>query len=142
MKISIKPVLFLLSAIGLLLAGCASSGPTTPEANAAADALKQFHRAEITGDVDGMVAAFSDNWTNPEGATKAVLRGYFEGAVAQGAFLNLSVNEDDAGYSFDGSIVTATPIVYNSPAGPSHFTYKLKKETDGVWRIVNSYQIQ
>ena len=140
MKVSIKPVLFLLLSSALLLGGCASFGPSA-EADAA-EALHQFHEAEITGDVNGMVNAFSDTWSNSEGATKSVLRGYFEGAVAQGSFRNLTVDEDRIKYAVNGNIVTAEPVIYNAATAPATFVYKLKLESDGVWRIIRSDQIR
>ena len=131
---------FAVSMISALLFGCAMvSGPTPSEEVLAA--LDDYHTAEIAGDVDQMLAAFSDDFSNSQGATKPMFRGFFESLVAQGVLKTLTVDMTGCEIIVEGNSATLGPVAYTSSAGPASYSYKMMKEADGVWRITNSEQV-
>ena len=119
--------------------GCATMAPSgpTPEEEVGA-ALDAYHNAEKAEDVDGMVAAFSEDFTNSMGATKSMLRAFFEGAVSMGLLPELVIDMENCEVNVEGNTATAGPVTYKTSSSTETYSYKLKKEEDGVWRIINS----
>jgi len=109
--------------------------------NEVVKALAAYHQAEKKQDVEKMIAAYSESYSNSDGADRSAVRRYFEDAVAQGVYSALSVDMKKCDITMDGNIATATPVIYESPTGKTSYSYRLRKESDGVWRIINSEQI-
>ena len=65
-----------LSALVLLFSGCTAIQGPTPEEEVLA-MLDTYHVAELAKDVSTMTEAFSNNFSNSQGATKAVLQQFF-----------------------------------------------------------------
>lgn len=106
---------------------------------AALAVLAELHKAQKAQDLDRIMATYSEAWTNLEGADKSGLRSYFEGALAQGAYRDLTVDRQDCDIAVDGNSVTVTPVAYRSPTrGTTYTSFTMQKEADGVWRIASS----
>jgi len=90
-------------------------------------ALSEFHRALRTKDIEAMVARFSDDFSNSQGADKSVMRGYFESVVAQGMYHGLAVDMGECEITADGDSATVAPVTYESPIGGKwHNSYTMK----------------
>ena len=123
----------------VVFTGCTSlRGPSAAEQIMLS--LGALQTAEEAEDVAGMLAIFSDDFSNADGATKQAITQMFEGLVAQGVFEAISFDTSKAQVTVDGDSATATPVSVVTPQGVQSFTYHLKKESDGVWRIVDSVQ--
>ncbi len=103
-----------------------------------------FQTAFKAQDVDKIMAAYSDDYSNPEGTDKSALRVYFEGLAAAGGLQNTIVGAEECKIVIDHDSATADPVTYDSPRDPSSlahnrssFSYRMEKEADG-WRIVSS----
>lgn len=111
-------------------------GPAAEKAIVAV--LADYHKALKGGDVEKAMTAFSDDYSNSQGADKSGMRMFIEGAAAQNAFAALSVNMVECEVAVDGDRAVAKPVIYDASTA---YEYKMKKGADGAWRIVNSEQI-
>ncbi len=138
-------MVFAVSVIIATVFGCAAmtpSGPTPEEE--ARSALMAYQAAWEAQDMDKIMSAFSDDdYSNPSGMDKAAVRTFLEGLAAQGVLQTVKVNLEECEIIADGDSVTATPVIYDSPTatGKTTYRYTLKKESDGIWRIVIDEQI-
>lgn len=132
--------------------GCATTGKKVPgdktkiapvpaPAEQVKAALDKFHAAVKVGDIDNTMAAYSDDFSDATGADKSMARMAMEGLIAQGGLANVNVNMTKCEIAVDGNSAIAKPVIYESPMGTSSRLYKLKKETDGKWRIVNTEEV-
>lgn len=123
-----------------LAAGCASVfGPSPSEEITAT--LEQFHAAERSGDLAQVLDTFSDDYSNSKGATKSLLRGFFEPLIDQGLLQTMTISVENTEVTVDGDTATAFPVSYSTAAGTITYTYEFAKEPDGAWRIVKSEPI-
>ena len=89
-------------------------------------------------DVDRIMAVYSDDYGEPSGTGKPGIRTFFEGLAARGFLRDTRVGMEQCEFSVDGDSATAGPVVYTSPKSRTKYHYRLKREADGSWRIVNS----
>jgi ketosteroid isomerase-like protein len=100
--------------------------------------LDTYHVAELAKDVSTMTEAFSNDFSNSQGATKAALQQFFQGLVDYGALDNLKINMDNAEVAIDGDTATIKGVSYTSSMGTATYVYTLQREADGIWRFVTS----
>jgi ketosteroid isomerase-like protein len=131
---------FAVSMMTLLVYGCALVGGPTPTEEILT-ALTEYHTAEKAGDVEQMLVTISDDFSNSQGATKPMLRGFFGALAAQGVLQTVSVDMAKCEITVEGDSAILEPIVYTSSMGLASYSYKMRKEADGVWRLINSEQI-
>jgi len=103
--------------------------------------LAGFRKAFKEQDVDKIMAAYSDDYSNPEGTDKSGLRGFFEGLAEQGALQNTTVGMEECETVVQEDSATAGLVTYSSPNSETRYQYKLKREADGAWRVVSSGQV-
>ena len=125
----------------VLSTGCTSIGGPSANDDVLA-ALSAFHAAEVSGDMDVIMDTYSDDFADPMGTRKDGVEGFFQMAIGSGALRSLEVDMQDSQLSVDGDMAVIGPVRYTSGFGPSSYRYTLKKESDGVWRFVNSEMIQ
>jgi hypothetical protein len=128
------------SMMTVLVCGCALVGGPTP-ADEILVTLAEYHTAEKAGDVEQMLVVISDDFSNSQGATKPMLRGFLNALAAQGVLQTVSVDLAKCEITVDGDSAILEPIVYTSSMGLASYSYKMRKEADGVWRLINSEQI-
>lgn len=127
-----------LSVMAAAIAGCATTSKGASRAEEVLATMAQYRTAMKAGDVDGLVAFFSDDWESNDGATKEVLQPYFQGLFDQGNFAETVVNMDECVVEFDGDLATMGPVKYEAQGGVTAYEYEMQKEADGVWRCVYS----
>ncbi len=125
------------SIVTALICACATTGGPPPE-EAVRGVLDELREAELANDVERILAVFSDDFSNAEGANKAVLRGYFAAVISAGAFNDMKVDMAECEIVVTEDSATASPVAITTFAGTVSYSYKFKNEADGVWRIVNS----
>ena len=135
MRIPRITVVLVVSVIAGAVAGCATITTQTPAEKATA-AMAAYQSALEAGDIEMMMAAFSEDFSNQLGWTKANLRSYFQEQLIPG--MERSVEKCDI--AVEGDVATAM-VVYGGTLGPSANRLKLKEEADGVWRIFNGEQM-
>lgn len=144
MKSSRTPRLLCILAAAATVCSCVTvthNEPTQEEMVMAA--LHAFTAGIEQQDIDRTMSAYSEDYSKSGiGSSKADVRGYFNTLDAQGAFRDTIANLEECEIVVEGERATAGPVHYSSPMGVSSWTYRLKRDADGVWRIVDDMQIR
>lgn len=106
------------------------------------EALNSYHAALSAGNLEQILDHFSNQYSNSLGATKTMLPAFFGDPGVQAAMAAQQPNLDNTVFNLVGDVAVVTPIIYTSPVAPrATWTYRFRKEEDGVWRLINSEQI-
>ena len=99
-------------------------------------AMQAHVTARIEGDVDAVIASYSEDWRDSKGFSKDSLRdGHLE--FTTGAMqADIQINLDAAETIVDGEHATFGPVVIDTEKGRITYSYKLRKEQDDVWRLI------
>ena len=100
--------------------------------------VRAHAKAMRAGDVDALIALYSEDWTDNHGATKDSLKDRYQGMRDKGDRGHILFDLSAAEVVVDGDIGTITPVTLISSAGSITHTHKLKKEADDVWRFVHT----
>ena len=122
-----------------LVCGCATMGKGPSDEELITQTLDGYAAGLVAQDIDKLMAAYSDDFETEEGLGKEDLREFLAGAIDQGYLEDVEVDADDCEIKIDGAKATAGPVVYSSAMGSITVEYTMKKEADGVWRIVESF---
>ena len=121
----------------VLIAGCATMGGAKDQ-KAVEKTLADWKAALEKGDVDGMMAFYSESFATDRGNTKAELQEFFQGAKDQGYLDGATADLTAAEIKIEEGAANVGPITLSSDAGSLEASLVLKKEADKVWRIVSS----
>jgi len=123
--------------VALLICGwaCAPTGGDEAEVMSVMD---DYRSAFLAGDVDALLALFSEDWTDTHGSNKEDMKEGIKGMSEKGSHKGLEVDLSATKAVVDGDLATVTPVTLSSPEGSITYTHKLKKEADGVWRLVRT----
>lgn len=152
MKIWRMTIVVILSTVAAMVWGCGTMGGSTPvEKTAAGDGtaaveeiktvIAQVHEALKAGEIEKAMAGVSDDYSAADAADKSALRLMVEGWITQGVFSNGAYNMDRCQVTVTGDSALASPVVFESYMGSSAQEYRMKREGDGVWRIVTAEPI-
>ena len=112
----------------------------TPKGNDARDevlaTMRGHSKAMTAGDVDTLLGFYSEDWQNSQGAGKDSLKDGFNGISNKIGSKGTQIDLSAAEAVIDGDKVTFTPVTHSSSSGSIIYTHTLKKEADGVWRLV------
>ncbi|MHC4722351.1 MAG: YybH family protein [Planctomycetota bacterium] len=125
---------------GMLVAaaGCEMGG-LGDEAQLTA-ALGQWKAATEAQDIDKMMEPYSDDYEGDRGEGKEGVRQFLSGMKDEGALEDIEVDISEAEIEIEGDEATVGPIIYAGNWGEVEITRTLKKESDGVWRVVGTEQ--
>jgi len=145
--------LLMLAALAVVTAGCASLGGKS-DAELVCETMTQMDAAMSSGDVDAVMACHSEDYEgrgrDETTMTKEDLRERYERWLPRMAE---RAEEDGGGRrrtdmsqavpEVDGDTATFGPVLRPGRQGGTRATqYNLKKEADGMWRIVGTERIQ
>ena len=112
----------------------------TPKGNDARDevlaTMRGHSKAMTAGDLDTLLGFYSEDWQNSQGAGKDSLKNGFNGISNKIGSKGTQIDLSAAEAVIDGDKVTFTPVTHSSSSGSIIYTHTLKKEADGVWRLV------
>jgi len=94
-----------------------------------------YVKAAESGDVDGLVACFSDSFNHYELGDKAGLRKFLEGVEAEGMLEGITGNVRLAEAEVKGDTVVVYPVELEGIFGTVTYELELKDEA-GEWKIV------
>ncbi len=99
-------------------------------------AIKAHTTARINGEVDAVIDSHSEDWEDNKGYRKKNLKdGHL--AFTTGALkTDISVDLSQTEISITDDRAVCGPVVVSTQEGELSYRYTLKKETDGVWRLV------
>ena len=123
----------------VLAAGCEMAGGLSDEAQLTA-ALGQWKAALEAQDVDKMMAPYSDAYEGQRGEGKEGTRQFLEGMIDQGYLEDIDMDIFGAEIKIESDKATVGPIKYAGNWGEMQTMRTLKKENDGVWRVVGIEQ--
>jgi beta-fructofuranosidase len=103
--------------------------------------MEAYAAARINGDVDGVLDFYSEDWEDSKGFRKSSLKkrhlAFTVGATKTDIEIDLSV----ADIIVEGDTATCSPVSIYTPKGSITYSYTLKKELDGVWRLIYTQTI-
>ena len=96
----------------------------------------KVHIPARTYPVDTVIAFYSEDWRDSKGFTKDSLReGHLE--FTTGAMkAEVKINLDTAKTTVDEDHANFGPVVIDTEKGRITYSYKLRKEQDGIWRLI------
>lgn len=100
--------------------------------------LDNYHNAGRSENLGLMLSSFSEEYTNRFGAKKSNLRPFFESEIENAVYYNQLINMSLSKVVVEDDIAAVAPVIYTSWRGNSVLSYNLKKERDGIWRIINT----
>lgn len=98
--------------------------------------MRGHSKAMTAGDVDTLLGFYSEDWQNSQGVGKGSLNDSFFGINNKIGSRGTQIDLSAAEAVFDGDRVTFTPVTHLSSGGSIIYSHTLKKEADGVWRLV------
>ena len=129
----------LVAGLFALTAGCEMAGGLSDGAQLTA-ALGQWKAALEAQDIDKMMEPYSDDYEGERGEGKEGVRQFLKGMMDQGYLEDIDMDISEAEIEIDGDEATVGPIKYAGDWGEMETMRTLKKESDGVWRVVGVEQ--
>ncbi|MHC5059648.1 MAG: YybH family protein [Planctomycetota bacterium] len=123
----------------VLAGGCKMAGGLGDEAQLTA-ALGQWKAATEAQDIDKMMEPYSENYEGNRGEGKEGVREFLSGMKKQGALEEIDMDISEAEITIEGDEATVGPITYSGDWGEVQMVRNLKKESDGIWRVVSAEQ--
>ena len=134
-----KSLIAVVVVVGLLAAGCEMAGGLSDEDQLTA-ALGQWKSALEAQDLDKMIEPYSDDYEGERGEGKEGVRQFLGGMIDEGALEDVEMDISEAEIKIEGDKATVGPIMYAGDWGEIEMMRILKKESDGVWRVVGTEQ--
>ena len=106
----------------------------TPE-EGAMKTVSAYVKAAEAGDIDGLLACFSEDFDHYELGDKAGLRKFIEGVEAEGMLEDITGDFKDAKAEVEGEKVTVYPVELEGIFGTVTYEFELKAE-GGEWKII------
>lgn len=123
--------------LAVAISGCAGlpKGPSDEEL--IRESLNTWKTGVESEDVDLMMTVVSEDFVGPEGASKPAFRQYIAALFDNGTLLGAEMIIEGATPVIAGDMATVDNLGLSSSRGAVVIDFDLKKEEDGVWRIVN-----
>ena|GEM_PF-413550 len=122
-----------------LVCGCATFGKGPSDEELIMQTLNGYTAGLVDQDIDKLMAAYSDDFEGEGGATKEDLREFLGGAIDQGYLEDVEADLEDCKIEIEGGKAKVGPVGYSAAMGSITAEYTMKKDPDGVWRIVESF---
>jgi len=123
-----------------VMAGCAgyAKGPT--DAELVQGVIDSWKAAMVAQDIEKIMAAYSEDFSNYEVPDKDGIREFLEGAIDMGYLEDAEIFLEDAETEIEGESATVYPIDFASAAGEVTMELTLTKEAGG-W-LITSMEIE
>jgi ketosteroid isomerase-like protein len=126
--------------LAVLVCGCAIFGKGPTDEELIASRIEGMKAAFLAKDLDKIMDGYSEDYEGEMAGSKEEMREFIEGAMDQGMLDDVEVDTTDAETKIDGDTATVEPVELSTDMGSLVIGYELKKEADGAWRIVTTYQ--
>ena len=104
-------------------------------------AMQAHVAARMNDDVDAVVSSYSDQWTDDKGFTKRTQKDWHIASAVGDAKLEITIDLRTVDILVNGDEATFSPVRTDTAKGRTTQKHQLRKEADGVWRIVYSQVI-
>jgi len=102
------------------------------------DAIRHYDTALSKRDPEGQASFFTEGWLSANDMSRLDLRDNIQEQIEDGSHKdNRFIVDDETKVeldSDDGDRATVQPITLRATTGGGRFTFKMKRESDGVWR--------
>jgi ketosteroid isomerase-like protein len=126
--------------LAVLVCGCATFGKGPTDEELIAGRIEGMKAAFLAKDVDKIMDGYSEDYEGEMAGSKEEMREFIAGAIDQGMLDDVEIDTSEAETKIDGNTATVGPVELSTDAGSLAFEYEMKKEADGVWRVVSTYQ--
>ena len=99
-------------------------------------AMQAHVAARINGNVDAVIDTYSEDWKDSKGFDKSSLREGHLAFTAGETKADIEIDLSLADIVVEGDSATCSPVSIYTPKGSITYGYTLKKELDGVWRLI------
>jgi uncharacterized protein GlcG (DUF336 family) len=120
-------------------AAAAVGGAAAAEGNAEAqimEGLKLFKEGMENKDIEKLKTMISDDFSHYEFGDKDTLIAFTNMTMAQGDLDDAEIDLEYAETEVDGDTAVVYPVEMVAVFGSATIEFKLKKEADGVWRVI------
>ena len=124
------------SVLVTMVCGCAMLGGPSDE-DLISGTIDEMTTAMQAQDVDQIMAVYSEDFEGEQGG-KEELRQMMEYIIDEGYLDSIEIDTENAVAALDGAAATYGPVDLSGEFGSMTFEYVLRKEADGVWRIMES----
>ena len=135
-----RTMVAVLSVVAFMTAGCATTGNSPSGSLSDDEQIAQLIAAWKTAvdarDVDGYLSLFSESYEDYDGMGKEALVEATPQHFEDGIFVYGQIIVDDAEITITGDTALVTGFVLEISDDTEEFGFALKKEKDGVWRII------
>jgi ketosteroid isomerase-like protein len=118
------------------LCGCASLGKGPSDEELIQQTLAQWKAGIESHDVDMMMATISEEFVSEEGSGKADFREFLTDLIDDGTLAGAQMDLESAMTTIEGDMATVENATLSGDRGSIVLHMDLKKEADGIWRIV------
>jgi len=133
--------LLALGMVAVMVVGCATMGGNKDQ-KSIDKTLAGWKAAVEKQDIDGMIAAYSEDFKSERGGGKAEMKGFLTNAKDQGYLDGAKVDMAKAEIKIEKNTATVGPVDLSSNAGSITVGLAMKKDPDKVWRIVSSEAVR
>lgn len=112
-----------------------AKAPMVSPTEGAMKTVSAYVEAAESGDIDGLLNCFAEDFSHYELGDKAGLRTFIEGVEAEGMLEDISGDTDDAEAEVDGDTVTVYPVELEGIFGTVTYEFTLKAEGN-AWKII------
>ena len=116
--------------------GCAGMQKGPSDEELIQQTLMKWKSGVESQDLDTMMAAVSEDFVSDEGGSKADFREYLAGVIDEGYLTGAEMDIESATVVIEDQMATAENLGLSGDRGSVILDMDLKKEEDGVWRIV------
>jgi ketosteroid isomerase-like protein len=127
-------------ALATLACGCAMLGMGPTDEESVAGVIEGLKAATVAQDLDGIMAAYSDDYEGRRGEGKEEMRERTSRRIEEGRFGNAEIRLDEMQVTIDGDTAVAGPVEMETSRGPWRFYYDLTKDAKGQWGIVGRHR--
>ena len=124
------------SVLVTMVCGCATLGGPSDE-DMVGGTVAEMKAGMQAQDVDQIMAVYSEDFEGERGG-KEELREMMEYILDEGYLDAIELDTENAVAAVDGPTATYGPVDLSGDFGSMTFEYKLQKDNDGVWRIIES----
>ena len=125
------------------LAGCATGAKGPSDEELIMQTIHTLIDSVFAADTETLLACFSEDFSHYEVPDKETLADYVQMGVDMGYLdqvedHDVEINLEEAEITIDGDTATVYPMDASADMGAVTFELTLKKEEDGVWRIITA----
>jgi ketosteroid isomerase-like protein len=138
-----KPIILNLSFLffAATFCGCQTPVEALSDEQLIDKTMVEWEAAFEAGDLNRLIALFSEDYVSSSGSSKLAMRERMAGAIQRGALEDAKVGISGAELTIIGNTASYGPVKITTDKGTLALEYTLRKE-NGKWLIVSSKRVE